>query len=143
MMEISLLKPFRRQWNLNFLRGDKLMYERLNRAAGSALGYRITGKLDREEMRQITDELEGTIAAHGKVRVLIDLQTFPYGDLGALWEDLKFDVKHARDLDRIALLGGREIEKWATNIFAALTFTDCRVFEPEQLDRAWDWLTET
>lgn len=119
------------------------MYERLNRSAGCALAYRFTNPLNRKEMKQVTDELEGTIATFGKVRVLIDLQAFPYEDLGALWEDLKFDVKHIRDLDRIALLGSGEIEKWATRIFATLTFTRCRFFEHEQLDRAWNWLTES
>lgn len=119
------------------------MYERLNRSAGPAVAYRLTRPLAREEMQQITRELEGTIAAEGNVRVLIDLQAFPYEDLGALWEDLKFDVRHGRNLDRLALLGGGEVEKWATRIFAALSFTKCRFFEHDQLEKAWKWLTES
>lgn len=117
------------------------MYERLNRSTGSALAYRITRPLDREEMRQITDELAGTISARGKIRVLIDLRAFPYHDLEAFWEDLKFDVSHAGDLDRLALVGGGEMEKWATRIFGAFTLTQCRCFGEDELDPAWDWLT--
>ena len=117
------------------------MYERLNRTDGNAVGYRITRPLSRIEMQQITDELEGSIAARGKLRVLIDLQAFPYAELASLWEDLKFDVKYARQLERIALVGGGRLEKWATTIFGALTFTRCRCFPETQLDHAWSWLT--
>lgn len=117
------------------------MYERLNRSTGSALAYRISRPLGREEMRQITDELTGTIAAHGKIRLLIDLRAFPYDNLEAFWEDLKFDVRHAGDLQRLALVGGGEIEKWATRIFGVLTLTQCRCFGQKELDPAWAWLT--
>jgi hypothetical protein len=118
------------------------MYERLNRGSEVAVGYRVTSPLSREEMKKITTELEGAIAAAGKIRLLIDLQAFPYADLKVFWEDLKFDVKHARDLQRLALVGGGELEKWGTRIFGALTFTKCRCFKAEQTEEAWTWLTE-
>ena len=76
------------------------MYERLDKSTPTSFAYRISSKLDRQEMRQITDELEGAIAAVGKIRVLLDLQAFPYRDLGAFWEDLKFDVKYAANIER-------------------------------------------
>lgn len=118
------------------------MFERMNRSNDSALAFRISRPLSREEVKTITDELAGTITARGKIRVLLDLQAFPYEDLGALWEDLKFDVKHAKDFERLALAGGGELENWATRIFGALTFTRCRCFGKDQVEDAWQWLTE-
>ena len=118
------------------------MFERMNRSANSALAFRISRPLSREEVKTIADELEGTISARGKIRVLIDLQSFPYEDFGGLWEDLKFDVKHAADLERLALVGGGELEKWATRLFGALTITRCRCFGEDQLEGAWQWLIE-
>ena len=112
------------------------MYERLNQSTGKALGYRILAPLDRLEIQQITDELEGTISASGKIRVLIDLQAFPYKDLKVLWEDLKFDIKHARHIERLALVGGSKIEQWSTRVFASLTLTKCRCFPEGQVEKA-------
>lgn len=118
------------------------MYERLNCSTDTAVAYRIDHKLSREEAKEITDELVGTIRAAGKpIQVLIDLQSFPYADLGALWEDLKFDVKHAGDLERFALVGSGKTEEWATRIFGLLTRTECRCFPAGQVDEAWEWLT--
>lgn len=118
------------------------MYERLNRTAEATMAYRITGPLSASEVRQITDELEGAIAASGKIRLLLDLQAFPYGELGALWEDLKFDVRFAGKFERLALVGGGQLEKWATRVYALLTLTRCRTFAEEKLDEAWRWLVE-
>ncbi len=116
------------------------MYERLNRNAKGAVAYRITQPLIKAEVYQITSELEGMISAEGKIRVLIDLQAFPYADLGGVWEDLKFDVKHMKDIKRLALVGGSVIEKWSTRIFATFTLTTCRCFQEEEVDEAWSWL---
>ena len=118
------------------------MYERLNKIGDGAVGYRITKPLSPQEAKQITDELEGLIATHGRIKVLIDLQSFPYENLHGLWEDLKFDVKHFRDLERFALVGGGAIEKWSTRIFALLTLTKCRCFKEGEIEAAWTWLAE-
>lgn len=118
------------------------MYERLNCSTDKAVAYRIDHRLSSEEARQIANELEGTIhAAGGPIKVLIDLQSFPFADLGTLWEDLKFDVKHAGDLERFALVGSGKTEEWATRIFGFLTNTECRCFPAGQVDEAWEWLT--
>jgi hypothetical protein len=117
------------------------MYERLNRGTEDALGYRINRPLGRDEVRKIAAEIEGTIDKSGSVRILIDLQSFPYDGLGALWEDLKFDVKFAQNIEKFALVGGGAVESWATRIFGLLTRTACRNFEADKIDDAWEWLT--
>ncbi len=118
------------------------MYERLNKGAPGAVAYRITAPLTRAEAEQIADELEGTISAAGKISILIDLQAFPYADLGSMWEDLKFDVKHLNDIHRLALVGGNRVEQWSVRIFAGLTLTSCRCFPEGREKQAWAWLTE-
>lgn len=117
------------------------MYERLNRSAPNALAYRVARPLSRQEMARLTTELEGAISAAGKIRILLDLQAFPYAEVGAFWEDLKFDLRHAAHLERLALVGGSELARWSTRAFAALSRTSCRCFEPGELDAAWRWLT--
>jgi hypothetical protein len=118
------------------------MYERMNRSTGNALAYRIIKPLSDTEIKKIIIELEGTISAKGRIRILIDLQAFPYESSKAFLEDLKFTVKHAGHLERLALVGGKNLKKWAVRLFAALTFTKCRCFPEEEVDRAWAWLTE-
>lgn len=117
------------------------MYEKLN-SRNAALGYRISSPLNKEEIRQIAEELEAAISRHQKISVLLDLQAFPYAELAALWEDLKFDVKHARNIDRLALVGGGNLEQTATKLFGLLTSTQCRCFAEKRITDAWDWLLD-
>mgnify|MGYP006185093905 CR=1 FL=1 len=42
------------------------------------------------------------IKEHGKLRVLLILQDFHGWTAGAMWEDSKFDLKHWRDIERLA-----------------------------------------
>jgi len=118
------------------------MYERLNRSHDNALAYRIREPLSKPEMQRMTTELEGAIAAHGKIRVLLDLKAFPYAGLGSLWEDLKFDIRYLRELERFALVGGNDIEEKAVTIFGKLSYTRCRCFADDQLEDAWEWLIQ-
>ena len=118
------------------------MYERLNKIATSAIAYRIVRPLNQEEMAKITAEIEAEINLNGKINLLIDLQVFPYAELGALWEDFKFDVRYAGKIERLALVGGGKVEKWSVLTFSALTSTTWRCFGEGQVDEAWEWLIE-
>ncbi len=118
------------------------MYERLNRSTKTAYGYRITHQLSREEVRQLTDELEGAISAAGRIRILVELHGFPYSGIGALWEDFKFEVKYGMDIERLALVGDEDVQKWSHRLFGELVGTQTHYFGPDQLDNAWQWVTE-
>lgn len=116
------------------------MYRKLPRSEGRVVGYEITDKLDKEQAKQLAEELALTIAETGKVRVLFDLRAFPYGGVGAIWEDLKFDAKHLKDMERVAVVGDRALEKAAVAVFDAITPVECRYFGREDADSAWSWL---
>jgi hypothetical protein len=118
------------------------MYERLNRSTQNALAYHISDKLSRDEVRQLTDELEGAISACGKIRILLELHGSPYGGIGAVWEDVKFEMKFGSDIERMALVGDKDVQKWNHRLFGELIGTQIHYFDPDQLDEAWAWLAE-
>lgn len=76
-------------------------------------------------------------------RVLIELGPgFTGWTLGALWRDLKFDVEHRREFDRIAVVGDKEWEKWGTEASAPLFPGEMRFFETGAASDAEAWLRE-
>jgi hypothetical protein len=117
------------------------MYQLLERSTARDRAYRIMTRLKRDEARRLTAELEAAIEAQGRISVLFDLQDRPYGDIGALWEDLKFDVKHRRDIERVAVLGEGRLEHAAVAVFNALTPVECRFYARNEFEPAWAWLT--
>lgn len=57
-----------------------------------------TGKLTKEFYEQFVPALETQIKAAGKLRLLFVMTDFHGWTAGAMWEDIKFDMKHWKDI---------------------------------------------
>ncbi|MDX1593768.1 MAG: STAS/SEC14 domain-containing protein [Gammaproteobacteria bacterium] len=100
----------------------------------------VHGKLTRSDYDQALPVLERLLDTHGKLRFLITLEEFAGFELGALWEDLKFDVRYRDHFGRMAVVGDRRWEEWGTR-FSGLFFSDeVRFFYADQADAALEWV---
>jgi SpoIIAA-like len=123
--------------------------EQLSGLPPGVLGFRITGKLSRDEyhdslMRPIYAALE----RGEKLRILIELpDEFSGLDLGALWEDLKaagsVGLKHRSAWERMAIVTGKDWIRHGVSAFGWLSPGELRVFEPGELEPAKAWVAET
>lgn len=102
---------------------------------------RASGRLAVEDYEAAVPELEHAMRlSTGPLRVLIRLEDFRGWDIGALWQDLKFDIRHRGDLGRIAVVGETDLEAWATRLSAPFAKAEMRFFPQEREDEAWAWL---
>jgi hypothetical protein len=60
----------------------------------------------------------------------------------ALWEDIKFDVKHFSDIERIAMVGERKWQKGMATFCKPFTTAKVRYFERSDLEAAREWIGE-
>ncbi len=67
---------------------------------GRILTVKLSGKLTKEDYAKFVPEVERLIKNRGKVRILCQMHDFHGWQMGALWEDIKFDVKHFADVER-------------------------------------------
>src|SRR6202049_2479843 len=79
-------------------------------AGGKGLVVTLSGKTAKQDYEHFVPEVERLIRQHGKIRMLVRLRDFHGWTLGALWEDIKFDLKHFADIERLALVGDRKWE---------------------------------
>src|SRR5579863_8238691 len=75
------------------------------------LAVRVSGKLTKEDYERFVPEFERLVKEHGKIRVLFEMTDFHGWEAGALWQDIKFDVKHFTDIERLAMVGDKKWEK--------------------------------
>lgn len=76
----------------------------------------------------------------GTVPMVIELAPdFSGWDVGGLWRDLKFDVKHKDSFGRIAIVGDSKWEEWGTKAFDPLFTADMKFFQPAERDAAESW----
>ena len=81
------------------------------KTAAKIVVIRITGKLGKSGLRK---SLPWSFAAssqqNGKLRVLLDMNDFLTAGMSrGLWEEVKFDLKHRADLERLSYGGRKEM----------------------------------
>jgi hypothetical protein len=106
----------------------------------NVLEVHATGKLEKADYEAFVPAVERHIETHGKTRVLFLMEEFHGWTAGALWADLKFDLKHFDDIERLALVGDKLWEKGMATFCKPFTTAEIRYFDRSRLDRARGWI---
>ncbi len=107
---------------------------------GNQLEVHVTGKLTTEFYRDLVPAVDEQIAQYGKIRVLFWMHDFHGWTAGALWEDVKFDVKHWRDIERLAIVGETKWQHGMAVFCKPFTTASIRYFDHSMIDEAREWL---
>jgi hypothetical protein len=107
---------------------------------GKVIEVTVTGKLTKEAYEQFVPLTEAAIQRHGKVRVLFVMHDFHGWDAGALWEDIKFDMKHFSHIERLAIVGETKWEKGMAIFCKPFTTAKLKYFDHTELNDAVEWI---
>jgi hypothetical protein len=110
---------------------------------GKVLEIHATGKLEKADYLHFTPEAERLIKDHGKISVLFDMADFHGWEAGAVWEDIKFDLKHFSHIKKVAMIGEKKWQKAMSTVCKPFTTAKVRYFERPQLNEARAWLHES
>lgn len=113
------------------------------RQDGKILVVRVTGRLEKQDYERYAPEIERLIEKHGKIRVFLETHDFHGWKAGALWEDIKFDLKHFSDVERVAIVGEKKWEKGMATFCKPFTTAEIRFFEHANADDARAWIEST
>src|SRR5580704_14183292 len=109
-------------------------------AAGKVIEVKISGKLHKEDYEHFVPVVEKQIAAHGKLRLLVEMHAFHGWDVSALWQDIKFDLKHFKDIERLALVGESKWEKGMATFCKPFTTAKIQYFDVSDEAAARTWI---
>jgi hypothetical protein len=109
---------------------------------GKVLKVLLSGKLHADDYRRFGGDVDRLIQQHGKLRILVQMHDFHGWDLGALWQDIKFDFKHFRDIERLALVGESRWQQGMASFCKPFTSAHVRYFDESQAAAAETWLRE-
>ena len=107
---------------------------------GKVVEIDLSGKLSKSDYERFTPRMEQLIHENGKLRLLVTMHEFDGWTAGAFWEDLKFDVKHYRDIEKIAFVGDERWEKGMSTFCKPFTGAQIRFFWPTQMEEARAWV---
>ena len=109
---------------------------------GNLLHVKVTGKLTTEDYEALAPVVDKQIQEHGKIRAIFEMNDFHGWTAGALWEDLKFDFKHWKDFERLAMVGEKKWEAGMAAFCKPFTSAKIQYFDHDKLDEAKAWIAE-
>src|SRR5580700_9902774 len=110
---------------------------------GKFLSIHVSGKLEKADYVYFTPEFERLVKLNGKLRVLFDMTGFHGWEAGALWEDIKFDLKHFGDIERLAMVGDKKWEHGMATFCKPFTKATIRYFDHSNAEQAREWLEDS
>lgn len=111
-------------------------------AVGPVLHVQVQGKLTKESYEIFAPMVDEQIKEHGRLRILFEMHDFHGWTLGAVWEDLKFDYSHWKDIERLAIVGESKWEEGMSVFCKPFTSAKVKYFDQSKLDEAKSWLAE-
>ena len=100
---------------------------------GKILEIKISGKLVKEDYEHFMPDLDRLIGQFGKIRLLVEMRDFHGWSAGALWEDIKLDVRHFSDIERVAFVGDKKWQKGMSVFCKPFTTAKIRYFDLSKL----------
>jgi len=118
------------------------MIEFMNESGGNTVGIRATGKLTKTDYDTILiPQLTALFKAYGQLDIVFYMDdAFEGWDLEAAWDDASYGLMHRADFGKLAVVGGPAWVGWCIKLGGFLMKGEIKVFRPEQLDQAWQWI---
>ena len=120
------------------------MVERIEDMPAGTVGFRASGKLTRDDYRQVMEPELRSAADAGEIRMLFRLDSFDGLEPGAWFEDMKtglgLGVGHHSAWKRSAIVTDVEWLAKAFQLFAWMTPGEVEVFAEDRLEDARRWV---
>jgi len=121
------------------------MIERLADVPPGVLGFRLSGKLTRDEyLDGLTRPILEALESGQRLNLLVEIgDTFAGLDAAALWEDVKavgsIGLRHRESWGRMALVTDKDWIRHGAGALGWLSPGELRVFEPREREAAAAW----
>ncbi len=117
---------------------DRIRLQETN--GGKVLEVQMTRKLTKEDYEYFGPTVERLVKEHGKIRMLVEMHDFHGWTAGGLWQDIKFDARHFKDIERIAMVGETKWQHGMSVFCRPFTAAKIRYFEHSQMEEARAWV---
>ena len=111
-------------------------------ADGNYVHVIATGKLSKETYHELAPLVDVQIKENGKLRLLFEMHDFHGWTVGGMWEDIKFDIQHWRDIEKLAIVGETKWEAGMAAFCAPFTTAKVKYFDHSVVDEAHTWIEE-
>ena len=83
------------------------MLEKMAESAGNVIGYRVVGKITKDDYQSLIPEVEALVEQEETIRMLLDMEQFEGEEAKAWGSDLKFGREFHKKIEKLAIVGNK------------------------------------
>jgi hypothetical protein len=114
----------------------------IEKSDGRTLEIHLSRKLTRADFMEFIPVAERFITDWGKFGVVVVMRDFEGCEVGALWEDMKWDTKHYDDVERVALVGEKKWQAGMSKFCRPFSGAEIKYFDVRDINQARLWVEE-
>ncbi|MGK7389747.1 MAG: STAS/SEC14 domain-containing protein [Candidatus Cyclobacteriaceae bacterium M2_1C_046] len=118
------------------------MFTIISEPDSNTIALRISAAVTKEDYELTLPRLRDKIKTQGKINLYCEIDQIASITPGAVWEDIKFDVKHLNDFKRVGVVGSKARHEWMTNFGGFFTSADVKYFDESDKAKAMDWVVK-
>jgi hypothetical protein len=116
------------------------MHEMLHTPDQNIIGFTLQETLTEDDFHSVIPRLKDTMERYTTVRVLFELDGVDGWEPEDLWGDLAFDLRHTKDVDRIAVVSDDPWEPMVEKLRFLFPSATVEFYDAGETDDAWSWL---
>lgn len=116
------------------------MHEFLDFPDPNLLSVELSDTLTEEDYESLASTLEDHLKQHTTTRVLFVMDDVEDWEPEERWADLAFDIRHLRDLDKVAIVGDDVWETWLDKVEELFPFSVVQTYPTEDREEALAWI---
>jgi len=101
-------------------------------------GFTLSGTLTEDDYEAMVPFMTDKLERYTTVRILFELDDVDGWEPESLWDEWAFDLRHARDVDKVAVVGEEPWETWLSKLEVLFPTAQTQFYD--EADEAWDWL---
>ena len=117
------------------------MLMQITHPAVDVVATKASGTLTAADYEQVLiPALDAALERSPKIAWYYEMVDFTGWKPRALWDDLSYGVKHAKDFRKIAIVGDKKWEEWMASVMDPFTSGEVKFFPLQEKNIAWDWV---
>jgi len=116
------------------------MHERLDFPDPNLFGVEFHDSLTNDDHDLLASALKGHLEEHTTTRVFVVMNDVDDWAPEEDWEDLAFDIRLVRDLDKVAVVGDDLWETWLEKVNLLFPMSMIQTYAAEDRETALEWI---
>ena len=118
------------------------MIEYVEKDLGSLVAIKVVKPICQKDYNTLIPEIEKKIQECGRINFYLELKDGVEWNAKSFWSDINFNLKHAQDIRKVALVGkgNEQLEEKIIELFKPLENAEIRWYNPSEKEEAMNWV---